>query len=117
MKKNLILLTALLSSAVSFAQQRAHTFAITPKVGVNVSSLKNLNGAVYYAVGNPYSGGTGISTSTGNDYFMVHLFLPRVRRMSASRQALKDNISLRISLVSPSGLSMPARDATMIRRA
>jgi hypothetical protein len=68
MKKNLILLTALLSSAVSFAQQRAHTFAITPKVGVNVSSLKNLNGAVYYAVGNPYSGGTGISTSTGNDY-------------------------------------------------
>lgn len=68
MKKNLILLTALLSSAVSFAQQRAHTFAITPKVGVNVSTLKNLNGAVYYAVGNPYSGGTGISTSTGNDY-------------------------------------------------
>lgn len=69
MKKNLIFLTALLlSSAASFAQQRAHTFAITPKVGVNVSSLKNLNGAVYYAVGNPYSGGTGISTSTGNDY-------------------------------------------------
>lgn len=69
MKKNLTLMAALLlSSALSFAQQRAHTFAITPKVGVNVSTLKNLSGAVYYATGNSYSGGSGISPSTDNDY-------------------------------------------------
>lgn len=69
MKKNFAFLAAiLLMASTACAQQRVHTFAITPKVGVNVSTLKNLNGAVYYAVGNPYSGGTGISTSTGNDY-------------------------------------------------
>jgi hypothetical protein len=69
MKKNFACLAAiLLMASTACAQQRVHTFAITPKVGVNVSTLKNLNGAVSYAVGNPYSGGTGISTSTGNDY-------------------------------------------------
>ncbi len=77
------------------AQQKTHTFSITPKAGITVNSFSgDMPVTIFFAkMGNTSGSDTEIHSYDPNDAILSEKSSPMIRRALDSRSAQRDSIS------------------------